>query len=72
MDKIRIIEKAKGMEKEGAINLLKYHQELQQSKIRRLGRQKENAQKIHEAIGKEIERREKEEEFDALQRGFDR
>ena len=56
------IEKAKGMEKEGAINLLKHHQELQQSKIRRLGRQIENAQKVHEAIGKEIERREKEEE----------
>ena len=60
MENILIIEKAKGMGKEGAINLLKYHQELQEAKIRRLGRQIENAVKVHEAIEKEIERREKE------------
>lgn len=57
---IQIIEKAKGMKKEGAIDLLKYHQGLQELKIRRLRRQAENAQNVHEAIGKEIEEREKE------------
>lgn len=60
---IRIIEKAKAMDKEGAINLLKYHQELQQAKIRRLGRQIENAKNVIEMIGEEIERREKKREL---------
>lgn len=60
MENILIIEKAKGMEKEGAIKLLKYHQELQEMKIRRLNRQIENAQKVHDAIFNEIGRREKE------------
>lgn len=60
MEKILIIEKAKGMEKEGAIELLKYHQRLQEMKISRLSRQIENAQKVHDAIFNEIGRREKE------------
>lgn len=60
MENIRIIEKAKGMEKEGAIELLKYHQRLQELKLRRLGRQLENTAKVHDAIYNEIGRREKE------------
>ena len=63
MEKILIIEKAKGMEREGAIKLLKYHQELQEIKIRRLGRQIESVQKVHDAIFNEIGRREKEGEI---------
>lgn len=62
MENIRIIEKAKGMNKEGAIELLKYHQRLQELKLSRLGRQTENAQKVHDAIFNEISCREKEEE----------
>ena len=61
MGKIRIIEKAKGMEKEGAIELLKYHQGLQETKMKRLRRQLDKATKIHDAIYNEIGRRETEE-----------
>ena len=60
MSKIRIIEKVKGMEKEGAILLLKYHKELQETKMRRLGRQLDKTSDILDAIRNEIERREKE------------
>ena len=60
MGKIRIIEKTKGMEKEGAIELLKYHRGLQQTKITRLSRQSTKAKGTYEAITAEIERREKE------------
>lgn len=62
MDKIPIIEKAKGMDKKGAIDLLKYHQELQESKIRRLGRQIDETNKVRDALFNEIGRREKEED----------
>ena len=61
MGKIKIIEKAKGMEKEGAIALLKFHQGLQETKIMRLTRQLEKATKIHDAIYNEIGRRQMEE-----------
>ena len=60
MDKIRIIEKAKGMEKKGAISLLEYHHGLQEMKKGRLARQWDNANEMSGAIKKEIERREKE------------
>lgn len=60
MEKIRVIEKTKGMNKEGAINLLKYHQEQQELKMRRLRRQIENAQSVYEELFNEIGRREKE------------
>ena len=48
------------MGKEGAIALLKYHQGLQETKIRRLGRQIENSVDVCTAIKEEIKRREKE------------
>lgn len=65
MDKIRIIEKTKGMEKKGAIKLLKYHQELRQTKENRLeGELLETSTEKHQ-IMKEIERREKGGENDA-------
>ena len=60
MENILIIEKAKGMEKEGAIELLKYHQGLQETKKKRLARQWDNANEVSGAINKEIERRGKE------------
>jgi len=60
MDKIRIIEKSKGMEKEGAIELLKYHQGLRHTKIERLRRQLAQTVIKYDAILNEIERREKE------------
>ena len=60
MEKIRIIEKVKGMEKEGAIELLKYHQGLQETKKERLAKQWDKANERSGAIRKEIERREKE------------
>ena len=65
MGKIRIIEKVKGMEKEGAIELLKYHRSLRETKIRRLGRQIEQTVDECEAIEKEIKKREKEGKEDA-------
>ena len=61
MENILIIEKTKGMEKEGAIELLKFHQGLQETKIRRLGRQLDRTTKIRDAIYNEIGRRETEE-----------
>ena len=48
------------MEKEGAIELLKYHQGLQETKKKRLARQWDNANEVSGAINKEIERRGKE------------
>ena len=63
MGKIKVIEKAKGMEKEGAILLLKYHQELQETKMRRLGRQLDKTSDILDVIRNEVERREKEEKI---------
>ena len=60
MENILIIEKAKGMEKEGAIKLLEYHHGLQETKKRRLARQWDNANEVSGAIKEEIERREKE------------
>ena len=60
MENILIIEKAKRMEKEGAIELLKYHQGLQETKKKRLARQWDNANEVSGAINKEIERRKKE------------
>lgn len=57
---LRIIEKAKGMGKTGAIKLLKYHQGLQRLKMERLGRQMVEANKMFDALGTEIERRETE------------
>ena len=62
MEKIQIIEKAKGMKKEGAIKLLQYHQRLQKIKMDRLGKQMVKTNKAFDEIGTEIERREKEEE----------
>ena len=56
---IRIIEKAKGMDKKGAIDLLNYHQELQRAKIRRLMRQIEETKKVLDMMADEIERRKK-------------
>ena len=63
MDKIRIIEKAKGMGKEGAIELLEYHHGLQETKKKRLAKQWDKTNAIGGAIRKEIERREKEDEI---------
>ena len=60
MGKERIIEKAKGMEKKGAIKLLKYHQSLQELKISRLKGEIGAAQKVHDAIYNAIGEREKE------------
>ena len=60
MEKIRVIEKAKGMEKEGAIKLLKYHQGLRETKINRLGRQLDRTRKVRDAIRNEIAERENE------------
>ena len=60
MGKIRIIEIVKEMDKEGALNLLKYHQGLRETKIKRLGRQLEQTVDECEAIKQEIKRREKE------------
>ena len=60
MGKKRIIEKTKGMGKEGAIKLLKYHQGLQKLKMNRLGEQMVGANKMFDVLGDEIERREKE------------
>jgi len=59
MEKIRIIEKAKGMGKKGAIDLLKYHQGQQEVKLRRLERQIDEATEVRDAIFNEIGRREK-------------
>ena len=56
---IRIIEKSKGMDKKGAINLLKNHQRLQETKIERLRGEMRDAQEVHDAIFNEIGRREK-------------
>ena len=50
------------MDKKGAIDLLKYSQELQESKIRRLGRQIDETNKVRDALFNEIGRREKEED----------
>ena len=60
MEKILIIEKAKGMGKEGAIELLRYHRGLQQTKITRLVRQMKKTSGIYDALQEEIERRGKE------------
>lgn len=60
MKKIKIIEKSKGMEKTGAIDILKYHQKLQEMKKNRLARQWDNANDISGLIKQEIKRREKE------------
>lgn len=62
MEKILIIEKSKGMEKEGAIELLKNHQGLRHTKIERLRRQLAQTVVEYDAIYNEISRREKEEE----------
>lgn len=60
MEKIRVIEKAKGMGKEGAIDFLEYHYGLQETKRKRLAKQWDKANVIGGAIRNEIERREKE------------
>ena len=60
MEKIRIIEKAKGMDKRGAIALLVYHQGLRHTKIERLRRQLAQTVVEYDAIYNEISRREKE------------
>ena len=60
MEKIRIIEKSKGMDKEGAIHLLKFHQGLRHTKIERLRRQLAQTVVEYDAIFNEISRREKE------------
>ena len=57
MGEIRIIEKAKGMEREGAIELLIYHQQLQERKMWRLKRQLDQTLKRIDAISKEVKRR---------------
>ena len=57
MEKIPIIEKTKGMDKKGAIDLLKYHEGLQEAKIRRLERQVEETKEVRGAIRAETERR---------------
>ena len=57
MEKIKVIEKAKGMRKEGALELLKYHRGLRETKIRRLERQLEKTKDEHKAIKEEIRRR---------------
>ena len=62
MEKILIIEKSKGMEREGAIELLKNHQGLRHTKIQRLRRQLAQTVVEYDAIYNEISRREKEEE----------
>ena len=60
MGKILIIEKAKGMKKEGAIKLLTYHQGQRQIKENRLeGELLETTREKHEIMD-EIKRREKE------------
>lgn len=58
MENIKVIEKARGMKREGALELLKYHQGLQETKMNRLARQLEQTNEIYKAIGEEIERRE--------------
>ena len=63
MEKIPIIEKSKGMGKEGAIELLKNHQGLQHVKIERLRRQLARTVEVYDAIYNEIGRREKEGEI---------
>ena len=62
MEKIKVIERAKGMGKEGAIELLKNHQGLQETKIKRLERELDRTIAVHDAIYNEIGRREKEAE----------
>ena len=59
MEKIPIIEKSKGMEKKGAIELLKNHQGLRHTKIERLRRQLEQTVSEYDAIYNEISYREK-------------
>ena len=60
--KIRIIEKTKGMDTKGAVDLLRYHRELQETKIRRLGRQIEETAEVRDKINEEIKRREENKE----------
>lgn len=48
------------MEKEGAIKLLKYHQGLRETKVKRLTQQLEEARQVWYAIKTEIAEREKE------------
>ena len=48
------------MGKEGAIELLRYHRGLQQTKITRLVRQMKKTSGIYDALQEEIERRGKE------------
>ena len=60
MGKILIIEKSKGMEKKGAIKLLKFHQGLREIKENRLeGELLETSREKHKIMD-EIKRREKE------------
>ena len=61
MEKIRIIEKTKGMDRGGAILLLEYHRGLQETKMKRLRRQLDKATGVHDAIYNEIGRRQMEE-----------
>ena len=60
MGKIPIIEKAKGMKKEGAIKLLKFHQGLRETKENRLERELLETTREKHKIMDEIKRREKE------------
>ena len=60
MGNIKVIEKAKGMKREGALELLKYHRGLRETKIDRLARQLEETKEGHRAIEEEIRRREDE------------
>ena len=60
MEKIPIIEKSRGMEKEGAIELLKNHQGLQHTKIERLRRELTKTVAKYDAIYNEIGERKQE------------
>ena len=60
MEKIKVIEKARGMKREGAIELLKYHRGLRETKMKRLARQLAQTNDEYTAIGEEIRRLEKE------------